>query len=600
MWIILCGLISTVLVKIDVTRIDADFLNTTEVPTALWARTSVRKEVFIRQCYPAIAEKIHEKFCKLSHDRFVSAAIVGTQGVGKSAMLLYMIYLHLNNASIFNPGTNSSSRSFYYQTEPNTVKLFEDVNGSSWFRLSKCSIADLPIPLFVDLFDRVSPMEHSSNTIIMSSFQPARYKEAVKRGGMFIMPVWSEVELSRFVKSIYFHGANSPGESERVLNNFKYYGGSLRNCLDEQNPLDCIDNAITTDGQRVCERYFQASFGGTEDDFADQLVHRTVPELWHDNGSASYPSGFGRTVLKYQFASGYVRRKIFREFIRTQRLAAGTKFHMNLYGKVDDGVLFEEYLLSELQDARIPLLATRLHPGKPGRPGRSGTANSAVSSAVAGDVVNEQHSIQFPAARLLPADWNRTSSLQPNYLYYPSYTNLESMDCFCVMEFEGLMTLCLIQITTAEYHGVKVGGIEKIVNAVKRSHVRYDRLCVFFMVPADPKLKYRQAILDKNGDAIPSVAMLTSNYQALFDQQFRIVFDLLSDGDGHEDNCNTSNDGDDTADASEEFVPAMVADAQKTAKRGRPPGRPRSKVAEPTSVVKKAGRGRPRSLPSTS
>jgi hypothetical protein len=59
----------------------------------------------------------------------------------------------------------------------------------------------------------------------------------------------------------------------------------------------------------------------------------------------------------------------------------------------------------------------------------------------------------------------RDGNLSPGVLYQPRIANLESGDCFCVIDWEEGYMLVILQMTVGKVHPIKVNGLRDIVLA---------------------------------------------------------------------------------------------------------------------------------------
>jgi hypothetical protein len=101
---------------------------------------------------------------------------------------------------------------------------------------------------------------------------------------------------------------------------------------------------------------------------------------------------------------------------------------------------------------------------------------------------------------------DETKKLQPNALYQPKISNLESGDAFCVLQCPGApdgspqYALIVLQITVGSVHPVKMNGLHDIVlsypSAIQDMMIK--KLLVF-VTPPDGKLNSIQKLITKDG-----------------------------------------------------------------------------------------------------
>ena len=77
----------------------------------------------------------------------------------------------------------------------------------------------------------------------------------------------------------------------------------IQAAIAAKDPLKVIKAAITTKGAQICERFFKAGFGGSEEAISDMLVHRNPCK---ENGSYD----FDADLCAYSFASPYILRQL--------------------------------------------------------------------------------------------------------------------------------------------------------------------------------------------------------------------------------------------------------------------------------------------------
>eukprot|EP00975_Prorocentrum_lima_P021580 4548237-Prorocentrum_lima.AAC.1 len=111
-------------------------------------------------------------------------AILGTEGIGKSALFLVILKKLLEDPSTL----GLTTRSFYYQTRCSSrdqIWLYRHVRANE-FSLTR-AIQDLPldedIPLFVDMETMDgSPNGHLGVSLIFTAFRLSHFKQLTKNG----------------------------------------------------------------------------------------------------------------------------------------------------------------------------------------------------------------------------------------------------------------------------------------------------------------------------------------------------------------------------------------------------------------------------------
>ena len=100
-----------------------------------------------------------------------------------------------------------------------------------------------------------------------------------------MLPTWSTEKQSEYFRSPQFESEYSKEVAQRAYENIGYFGGSIRSnievAISRQSPVTMIEAAILAKGDLLCERYFKAGFGDSEDALSDVLVHRN-PKMVDD------------------------------------------------------------------------------------------------------------------------------------------------------------------------------------------------------------------------------------------------------------------------------------------------------------------------------
>lgn len=283
---------------------EGKFLDLTDVPLRLKLRSNLRTYVYIRDCYEDIIADI---VASLPRKKCKTIAILGTPGIGKSALFLVVLKLLLEDPTTF----GLTTRSFYFQTRPEAIWLYHHEGGDS-FALRVVEFGEQlneAIPLFVDMESEFgSPTEHAGVSLIFSSYRASRYNhELTKNGWRKVLPIWSSEEQAVVFNSTHF--SNSYGEqvAQRAHDNILYFGGSIHKNIDwaitATDPKKMVDNVIMRYGEYVCEHFFTGGVGGAEEAVLDFLVHRN-PE----KGEQGY--NFDAVACAYSIASPYILRRL--------------------------------------------------------------------------------------------------------------------------------------------------------------------------------------------------------------------------------------------------------------------------------------------------
>jgi hypothetical protein len=172
-----------------------------------------------------------------------------------------------------------------------------------------------------------------------------------------------------------------------------------------------IEAAILTKGDLLCERFFIAGFGVSEEVLSDVLVHRNPKKEDDKYDFDSVPGVFS-------FASPFVLQRLFQLNNNMLVTKARNKFNAGTFRGGDDGINFENLCLSCYQISNIQFLAQPLTDG-----------------AAATTVI-------FPDKQVLALNWREQKKyLQADVLYIPPSGNLESGDAFCLIKINERWTL---------------------------------------------------------------------------------------------------------------------------------------------------------------
>ena len=386
-------------------------------------------------------------------------AFVGTAGVGKSCLFLYILIRWFSS--------NGGPQSFYYQLSKDDILFFE-VTMDGQFKLSTVTSAGstlyVGMPLFVDMEEQCLPKHHDGKVFIFSSFQPNRYKEITKEKVVYTVPVWSEGEYGAYMSYDHFwtdRGLDKVLHHELVESSIVVYGGGFRNVIMAVSrvvgmlatSIDwLVDDALTKKGNSVADSIFLNGFRVSDKDISDVLIHRNPPSSY---GMMVY----GATPVVHEVASHYIFQKLLKLQEGRYSNAMKMKFNGGVFGGGDDGVLFEHLSLNVFTIAEKSFDLAPL------------TNN------------NTACKIGIPGKAMLTPNW-KTLQLHPNTLYVPSHGTLESGDAFCCLD----QTVIVFQITIAELHPVKMQGLRVISDRFPNA----TRQCLVFVIPSNGKLKAPQ------------------------------------------------------------------------------------------------------------
>ena len=144
-------------------KTDGKFLDLTGVPIMLKLRANLGNMLYIRDCYE---DFIADLVKSLPVTQCKSVAILGTAGIGKSSLFLFILKLLLEDPNQF----GLTTRSFYYQTARNITWLYYHESGTSFSVrfVENYERFNETIPLFADLETEEVPTQHAGISLIFT------------------------------------------------------------------------------------------------------------------------------------------------------------------------------------------------------------------------------------------------------------------------------------------------------------------------------------------------------------------------------------------------------------------------------------------------
>ena len=471
-------------IVIKVIKEDEKFLDLTGVPNVLKLRSALKNYLYRRDCYDDFIKDI---IATLPRKPGKTIAILGTAGIGKSSLFLVLLKLLLDDPSQFGLAT----RSFYYQSLPGEIILFHHVHANEFSEhlLKRGERLDETFPLFADMETEQGPKEHGGISLIFTSFRPSRYKELTKNGWQKILPMWSTEEQADFFSSRQFEREHGKEVAERAYENIRYFGGSIRSniqvALARESPLAIMNKALEAKGDLLCERFFKAGFGGSDEVMSDVLVHRNPKMVGGKYDFDSVPGIFS-------FASEFVFHCLLQRKNNILVTEARNKYNAGTFRGGDDGIEFELLCLHGFKVSGVEFLAQPLTDG------------------------TEAITVIVPDKQVLAINWREQDNyLQADILYIPSFGNQESADAFCLIKINERWTLIILQCTIAETHPVKQNGVKIIHDfCTKNSKLQVDDTVIMFMIPFNGQLKTKQSLVSqKKQDVQRATIEVTAQYK---------------------------------------------------------------------------------------
>jgi len=138
----------------------------------------------------------------------------------------------------------------------------------------------------------------------------------------------------------------------------------------------------------------------------------------------------------------------------------------------------------------------------------------------------ETYKISLPIMNLLDYYWkenardNETMKLQPDILYQPRISNLESGDAFCLLPYgvaldgQSVFILVVLQITVGKNHPVKVNGLKDIILSFPTFiQQRIAKKLLVFITPIDGKLNSLQPLHTQKNNDMRNIPKLVEGFE---------------------------------------------------------------------------------------
>jgi hypothetical protein len=421
--------------------------------------------------------------------------VSGVPGIGKSLFSIYfMIHMMLDDEFPVKECFVEYEEGVYHKfaltnrhittaTDPTTqvkwtaelrlqIEQCVEINGSTDFVLS-------------DIKNEVEPKWSGRWTCIFSSPNPKRYKQTMNapHNYRFKMPTWSEQELLLVNDSI-----------DDWYDRFVTFGGVPRFVLWDgkgSDPLEILQTAVESKGSTVIQYFFHHGFGNVDPEKSYMLMHINPPWL-PEQDDWDY---LGRAV--HSFASDEIFQTLSRKYERDLLTQAISFFNAGVasqvYGGGSAGNLFEKVVLWLKPVAGQTITWRSLADGT--------------------ELV-----MTLPAAEILPRHWksstNADGMLRPGCLYQPRISNLESGDCFGVVEHDGAYVLIVLQMTVSENHPIRANGLRDIALAYPLD-VRnaLSKKLLGFVIPMDGALRSIQPLHTRDGKIIERIPVEVQGFE---------------------------------------------------------------------------------------
>lgn len=475
-----------------VQQFEGEYLEIEKLPPAFYERyRKIPQRIYIRHCYRRLYEIVSAVMLHY-HDQLPATLFTGVPGIGKSLFLVYFIFLFLHDPRFpdkrFVLELGLISGEYHYFVPTAEAGVFE------------CSITShggcplLELPIFSDVKDVAEPRCGGKWLFIFSSPNPLRYKQTMNNSPRFqyTLPTWSYFELLWI-----------EADDKKWIDRFILFGGVPRSIFwdgIEEDPVKKLKRALEAKGGIIADYFFKNGFGNVDPENSYMLLHMNPP--W----SPSADDWLYNEFEVHSFASDEIF-KIIAEKHRSRLLAepiylfnAGVA--SEVYGGGSAGNLFEKICLWLKPIAGQTIAVQTL--SKP----------------------TESFNIHLPLMNLLEYHWKEnarddaTKKLQPNILYQPKISNLESGDAFCVLpsgfgqDEQPAFLLVVLQITVGENHPIKVNGLHDIVLAYPEFiQQRIIKKMLVFVTPLDGKLNSVQPLHTQQNKVAQVIPKLVQGFE---------------------------------------------------------------------------------------
>lgn len=425
--------------------------------------------LYVRESYQHIYEIIKESM--MAPKEGLKILVTGVPGIGKSMLLLYIIFRFMNDESFSNQPFAfhfALDRCVVFRPQGEGIYSMEEITGGKKTDLNTMLV-------LIDLMEVSNPQFTGRYSIIFSSPNPARYKEFMKglNSMSLLLPTWSEEELCMI-----------SDEKEEWYEGFVTFGGVPRLVFGRlTESLKSVEDSIISVGSDMVKKFMETGHGGLDADISYKLVHINPPVK---DRVFDYR---GRRV--FSFASDVIFKKLAKLYQNSILEAARGIFNEGVISREmcresSAGVYFEKIVLwlQPLSGVHRVYLLLAMETSSMKRKVATDT-ESDITVAIPSDTV------------LLPPIPHKSFQLKASIHYKPRISNMESGNSFFVLPAgEGSFKLFVLQITVAEVHPVKMNGLLKIIMKFPESiQRRLVEISLIFVTPVNGTLTQPQALI---------------------------------------------------------------------------------------------------------
>jgi hypothetical protein len=256
----------------------------------------VLQSVYVRSSYIDIFSLI----CESINSGTKRIVVTGTPGIGKSTFIFYFVWRFLNDVK----GSLEQNRfNLYIQCAPDEVLQFKsgrvlELSGMEARRTLKLDKMAL---VLVDMVETAEPMRCSGIRIVLSSPNPARFKEFSKGVCLVLyMNPWQYNEILTVWEKLYksiLSLEEEVDEAYRLLT-----GGVVRYVLEQNKRAQFVmDKAFSTLGGGGFTSFseFISSKTADDDKVTYKILHYSSFDYTEENAELVFSSGYGMPLRYY-------------------------------------------------------------------------------------------------------------------------------------------------------------------------------------------------------------------------------------------------------------------------------------------------------------
>ena len=376
----------------------------------------VLQSVYVRCSYIDIFSLI----CESISSGTKRIVVTGTPGIGKSTFLYYFVWKFLNDAK----GSLDQNRfNLYIQCTPLRVLQFahDRVIVLTGVEAEETLICDDKALVLVDMRESDEPMLCSGIRIVLSSPNPARFKEFSK--GVcrkFCMNPWLYDEIH----SVWLKSYKRKLTIEDVNRAYTLCGGIIRYVLEKNDEAEeVMDNAFDALKDGVMSlRQFINSKSADDEKVLYKILHYISPD-------------YSSKEAKLAIGSAAIAERLFKDLKESEKDAAITFMDSNQlsYFKSASGVIFERLAHKSICESGLKnLRRIKLTSKQSSDKKTKGIWNSCVPFGVGDDF--DIGSLSFsPSFPIYFSNFSSIKNVSSGEYFQPFVGNFRSIDSFSII-----------------------------------------------------------------------------------------------------------------------------------------------------------------------